>query len=158
MVRIKQLLTLSSILIYYQLIRPWTQNRVLEGVCRNSFKNPTDFSTAHVRICVKDATPLNNKILRQTCLKSLCKKTSKSNHLRMKLPRQHFVLSYVKTLYLRCSGQLGLVNSQKTAACCTPSLDNQPAKRIRGTYLRLSLASEDEIQELLVQLPWSYLQ
>ena len=40
------------------LIRPWTQNGLLEGVDRKFFKNPTNFSSTHVRICVKDATPV----------------------------------------------------------------------------------------------------
>ena len=40
------------------LIRPWIQTRILKGVRRNSLKNPTDFSSTHVRISVKDATPL----------------------------------------------------------------------------------------------------
>ena len=40
------------------LIRPWTQNRILEGVRRESLRNLFNFSCTQVRICTKDAKPL----------------------------------------------------------------------------------------------------
>ena len=40
------------------LIRPWTQNGIMEGVRRKSLISPTNFWSARVRIGVKDATPL----------------------------------------------------------------------------------------------------
>ena len=40
------------------LIRPWTQNRILEGVRRESLRNLFNFFCTQVRICTKDAKPL----------------------------------------------------------------------------------------------------
>ena len=51
-------------------------------------------------------------------LLSLSEKTWKSNHVQMKLQRQHFLLSYFKTL---SDGQAGveLMTSHVTAWCST---------------------------------------
>ena len=46
-------------------------------------------------------------------LSSLSEKTRKSNHLQMKLQRQHFLLSYLKTLSV---GPVGVSNSQPPAS------------------------------------------
>ena len=42
-------------------------------------------------------------------LSSLSEKTRKSDHLQMKLPRQHFLLSYLKTVSV---GPVGVSNSR----------------------------------------------
>ena len=49
-------------------------------------------------------------------LSSLSEKTRKSNHLQMKLQRQHFLLSYLKTLSV---GPVELTTSRVTARCTT---------------------------------------
>ena len=46
-------------------------------------------------------------------LSSLSEKTRKSNHLQMKLQREHFLLSYLKTLSV---GRVGASNSQPPAS------------------------------------------
>ena len=40
------------------LIKPWTQNRMHEGLRRKSSRNPFNLFNMHVRICPKDATAL----------------------------------------------------------------------------------------------------
>ena len=48
---------------YAALIRPWTQNGILEDVHRKSLKKkPTNFSSTRMRICVKDTMPLENTL------------------------------------------------------------------------------------------------
>ena len=59
-------------------------------------------------------------------LSSLSEKTRKSNHLQMKLQRQHFLLSYLKTLSV---GPVGVSNSRPPASQPGAQPSEQPVRR-----------------------------
>ena len=74
-------------------------------------------------------------------LLSLSKKTRKSNHLQMKLQRQHFLLSYLKTLSV---GLVGVTNSWPPASQRVHIIHNgytagtQPSEpAVRGGSIRV---------------------
>ena len=59
----------------------------------------------------------SHRVMNTEVLSSSSQKTRKSNHLQMSLPRQHFLLSYLKTLSVGPAGVLNRTTSCTVVRC-----------------------------------------